>query len=201
MPEPTTITPEQIAEFLALSQKVRSICWYAESDGIVSDTRVQVCCGRGIQECCLNPDAAGEAKMLLRLKEGTEEDLAYIAAACNLAPVLAREVEMLGAVVNAADAKCDEVLDAAVDSIRKLESQRDEFRVLYQDANKEVLELREQLARQAELVDALDIYSYWLDQTVNYVTESDLFLLKSIRETKQQCDAARACLAELEGKQ
>ena len=33
---------------------------YLDGNLIIHDSRYQVCCGRGISECCLNPECAGE---------------------------------------------------------------------------------------------------------------------------------------------
>ena len=59
--------------------------------------------------------------------------------------------------------------------------------------------LKEQLARQTELVTALHIYSNFLDQVCNY-NAIDPDLLDYIMLAKRRVDAARARLAELEGK-
>ena len=53
------LTEEQLKE---IESQTKAGWEYEYLDGnlIIHDSRYQVCCGRGISECCLNPECAGE---------------------------------------------------------------------------------------------------------------------------------------------
>ncbi|MDL2279848.1 hypothetical protein LJC15_04200 [Desulfovibrio sp. OttesenSCG-928-G11] len=79
-------TPEQISELLALAEKATPRPWYCTTTGA------------GIP--CVNYSQPDDYHGLPVCIEGMRKgNIPYIAAACNLAPALAREVERLRAEV------------------------------------------------------------------------------------------------------
>ena len=103
-----------------------------------------------------------------------------------------------------------ELLELAKE-VGRLTSQRDELFILYRAANEKVLEMREKLSRQVELVEALewfievDAVHLWLvelhDGDNGDTNPWGLFFhLNAILTTSiENLDVARARLAELEG--
>ena len=66
--------------------------WFNDGGNIWIDTREQVCCGRGYQECCGNPDIKGGQEQIGGM---SENDAAFIALARNRLPDLLADYERM----------------------------------------------------------------------------------------------------------
>lgn len=83
-----------VEEISKLAEKATSGPWFATGGDICIDTREQVCCGRGVNECCGEPDIRGGQELI---GNAGEVDCAYIAA------LYPERVKKLMAVVRAAE--------------------------------------------------------------------------------------------------